>query len=339
MLKFLSKIYGSVVESKNRNYDSGKKEIVKCNVPVISVGNLTTGGTGKTPFVIFLANMLIESGFRPVIIGRGYRKKRRGYILVSDGNYIVDDPDLAGDEMFLIAKKVKAPVVAHENKSEAAQIAEKHLSPDLIIIDDGFQHRNLHRDIDILLIDNNTVKEKELLPAGSLREPISSASRADLIVEIGIIENQIEFNYNKSEKQKIFRAEIIPEPLMNLNGSSLQNEINKDVITISGIANPQRFESSIKSEGFNIVKHIKFRDHKRYTQNDLKFIIQECDNTGINRIITTEKDAVKLNTYKSNFEKNHIDCYIYPIRIEIIEKKKIFRDYILSKIEENKGNE
>ena len=336
MLKLLSKIYGNVVDSKNRRYDNGSMEIVKCNVPVISVGNLTTGGTGKTPFVILLANFLIESGLRPVIIGKGYLKKRSGYVLVSDGNFVVKDTDLAGDEMFLIAMKVKAPVVAHENKSEAALIAEKHFSPDVIIIDDGFQHRRLHRDIDILLIDKKTLTEEYLLPSGRLREPLSSASRANIVIEIGKIEDDRELKSYLTNNQKVFTAEIAPESLIGLNGKIVDDEglknIKEKVIAVSGIANPERFENTLSSIGFNILKHIKFRDHKRYSQYIIEEILKVCKQSGINQIITTEKDYVKIQKYISIFEKNKIDCFILPIKIDIIENKSEFRDYLLSNI-------
>jgi len=341
MLQLLSKIYGTVVNAKNKKYDSDSAEIVRCNVPVISVGNLTTGGTGKTPFVIFLANLLIDAGIRPVIIGKGYRKKRSGYVLVSDGNYVVKDPDLAGDEMLLIAKKVKAPVVAHESKSEAALIAEKHFSPDVILIDDGFQHRKLHRDIDILLIDNKTLTEQNLLPAGRLREPLSSATRADVIIEIGKIPYDEILRKYLINNQKIFKSEIVPEALIGLNENTINDEeikiIKEKVIAVSGIANPERFEISLLFNDYKVVKHIKFRDHKRYFQYNIDAIIAECKKEGIDKIITTEKDSVKIRNFSSIFENNNVECFVFPVKIEIVEKQDEFRDYIVSKIEGFKG--
>ncbi len=337
MLRLLSKIYGSVVNAKNKRYDNGKAEIVKCNVPVISVGNLTTGGTGKTPYVIYLANLLIESGIRPVIIGKGYRKKRSGYVLVSDGSFVVNDPDLSGDEMLLIAKKVKAPVVAHESKSEAALIAEKHFSPDVILIDDGFQHRKLHRDIDILLIDSASLSNQNLLPAGRLREPLSSVSRANIIIETGKIGDDKELRNYLTNNQKVFKAEIIPDSLIGLNGKIIDDEeiikIKDKVLAVSGIAKPERFENTLTSNGFNVVKHIKYRDHKRYSQYIIEEITAECKKIGVNQIIATEKDFVKIRMYSSIFEKNNIECYVFPIKIEIVDGQNEFRDYILSKIE------
>ncbi|TAL68020.1 MAG: tetraacyldisaccharide 4'-kinase [Bacteroidetes bacterium] len=343
MLQLLSKIYGSIVNARNKKFDEHTSEIVKCNVPVISVGNLTTGGTGKTPFVIFLANMLLESGIRPVIIGRGYKKKRKGYVLVSDGKYVIDNPDLAGDEMFLIAKKVNAPVVAHESKSEAAQIAERHISPDVILIDDGFQHRRLLRDIDILLINNKTLTEQNLLPAGHLREPLSSASRADVIIEIGTIDDDTELRIYLQGKPKIFKANIVSDNIKNLNGVKVNNDnidkIKQNSIAVSGIANPERFLQSLTNDGFEIIKHITFRDHKRYSQPDIDLILTECKKVNINNIIVTEKDAVKLTKFKSIFENNNVGCYIYPIEIEITENFNEFRNYIKSKIQELRKHE
>ncbi|OGU18262.1 MAG: tetraacyldisaccharide 4'-kinase [Ignavibacteria bacterium GWB2_35_12] len=341
MLQLLSKIYGSVVNAKNKSYDNGKAEIVKCSVPVISVGNLTTGGTGKTPFVIFLAIHLLESGIRPVIIGKGYRKKRSGYVLVSDGSFVVNDPDLAGDEMLLIAKKVKVPVVAHESKSDAALIAEKHFSPDLIIIDDGFQHRRLYRDIDILLIDSDTLTNQNLLPAGRLREPLSAASRADVIVEIGEIAQDEIIKKYLINNQKIFKAVITPETLIGSDGKTIDDDeikkIKKKVIAVSGIANPERFDNTLLLNGYNVLKHIKFRDHKRYTQFDIDAIIKVCKKEGTDKIITTEKDYVKIQKFISIFEKNNIECCVFPIKIELKENQDEFKDDILSKIEGFKG--
>ncbi|MDQ1266970.1 MAG: tetraacyldisaccharide 4-kinase, partial [Bacteroidota bacterium] len=181
MLSALSKIYGAAVVWNNKRFDSGSIIPVKCKAPVISIGNISAGGSGKTPFTIMLTKEIIRMGYRPAIVGKGYKRKSRGLKIVSDGIEIFTNPVEAGDEMFMLAERLRVPVIVHDTKAEAALVADNRFKPDVIIIDDGFQHRGLYRDLDIVLLDAASLERPYLLPKGRLREPLSSLNRADII--------------------------------------------------------------------------------------------------------------------------------------------------------------
>lgn len=327
MKDFLSRLYGKIVESRNRAFDRGRVDVISTGIPVISIGNISAGGTGKTPFSIMLAKKIIELGYMPCIIGRGYKRKRSSLNIISDGKDIIAGIDDAGDEMFMIAKKLPVAVVVDESKSKAAKIAEKKLDIDCIIVDDGFQHRKLERDVDIVLLDDETIKKPFLLPKGRLREPLNSLNRADVIafgenINSNIIE---EYAQNKIWIKTRTEASTVFEIFSGdiLKGEALMRKMEK-CLAVSGLANPSRFYDSLESAGWNIIDHVTFADHHNYSKRDIEIIVKICKDKNINCIITTEKDAVKLVGFKDFFEKEHIDCYVFSIEMIIMENEKDF---------------
>lgn len=327
MKDLLSSIYGKIVKSRNRAFDDGKVEIVRTNTPVISIGNISAGGTGKTPFSIMLAKKIIDLGYKPCIIGRGYKRKNKSLNVISDGKYILAGIDAAGDEMYMIAKKLPVPVVVDESKSKAAKIAEKELEIDSIIVDDGFQHRKLSRDVDIVLLDDETLKEPFLLPKGRLREPLASLKRADVIAFTEDVDNDVIEKYarNKIWIKTQIEAGSVFELFSGdiLKGEPLIRKMDK-CIAVSGLANPKRFDDTLKRAGWNAADHITFADHHHYSMPDLEKISAVCRKKGIKNLITTEKDAVKLTGFREYFEKEDIDCYVFSIEMIIIENEKDF---------------
>ncbi|WP_456384715.1 tetraacyldisaccharide 4'-kinase [Persephonella sp.] len=296
MLYFISKLYGLGAYLRRKLYDTGIKKQKKLNIPVISVGNLSAGGTGKTPFTIFLAKKLQEKGYRVCVLSRGYRRKSRGTLLVGDGKNILCSWEEAGDEPFLIASE-GIPVVVSESRYEGGIRAIESIKPDIFILDDGFQHFQLYRDVNILLIDATKPFWKDsLLPAGLLREPPEFYRYADLFVV-----NR--FSRLSQEEQKEFLSKIqsYKKPFF-ITEESIQGLTDResvyplDILTgkntgvFSGLGNNTQFfqfvENLGKKYGFDVAKKVSFPDHFDYRE----FRLPE----GPLYWITTEKDLIKI---------------------------------------------
>jgi tetraacyldisaccharide 4'-kinase len=319
-----------IIDARNRRFDNYNDSIYHASKPVISIGNLTFGGSGKTPMAITIANEIIGMGFTPCIIGRGYKRLRDDSNIVSDGSIIADDWKSAGDEMFLIANKIKAPVIVHNKKFLAAKLAEDTKS-NCIIVDDGFQHRQLHRDIDILIIDKNTIDKPWLPPKGKLREPIYSAERADFILSHEGLDMSAILPYCSKSKFVNYKTVILePESKNNMDIN-----FNKPLIAVSGIANPERFRIALLSKGLDIAKHIVFRDHYAYKLRDVENIIRTSQQLSIKQIITTEKDEVKLNEFLPLFNQAGINLLTLPISIELTHNSELLMSSIKNLIVKN----
>ncbi len=313
----LDKLFAYFVEKRNAKFDKQKINIVKCKIPVISVGNLSVGGTGKTPFVIHICKELLARGKKPAVIGRGYKRKSKGLTIVSNGEKILTSAAEAGDEMLLIAQKLKIPVIAHSKKYIAALEAEKMFDIDYIVIDDGFQHRFLHRNCDIVLIDKNTLEKPFLLPKGRLRESFSALKRADIIyLTKGAKREALEkvLPQNIKPNLKIFESTFVqaePYNLYNIN-TKLNNT---KIIAVAGIAKPNSFFEMLKNHNYQITKAIAFSDHHNYKIKDIKNIINNAKQKKITDIAITEKDAVKFSEFKELFIRNNIEIYVFPIKV------------------------
>lgn len=325
MLGILSKIYGSVVKLRNKKFDD-TKNIYKSSVPVFSVGNISAGGTGKTPFVEMLARLILKFGHKPAIVGLGYKRKSKGEIIVCDGKKVLSEASEAGDEMLLLAAKLRIPVIAHDDKTEGVKSAEKNFDIDSIIIDDGFQHRKLHRDLDIVLIDKDTLNDTALLPKGRLREPLSAASRADVICFMDRAEANEELNNAIGDNQLIITAggkSLRPVDLFShrrLHGKLL-HEIKDGIISVSGIAKPERFEKMLKNHNYNIIENHRFPDHHNYSKSDIEKIIQKADGKRKTYVATTEKDATKLRQFRDLFFEKKVYVCVYPFSIKVFQNR------------------
>jgi len=251
----------------------------KLDVPVIVVGNLTVGGTGKTPLVIELANLLKKQGYKPAVISRGYGGKARTWPqqVRWDG-----DPTMVGDEAILIARRTRCPMAVGPDRVASARALLKYTDCNVIISDDGLQHYALGRDIEIAVIDGiRRYGNKHCLPAGPLREPIKRLDNVNFIISNGIAAPE-EFAM-AYEAENLRRAD---DPAVTLELSSLQNQT---VHAIAGIGNPQRFFDQLKSSGIDIIEHA-FPDHYPFKKTDLDF-------GEIQPIVITEKDAVKCQRF------------------------------------------
>jgi len=340
MLPVASKIYGLDVSARNAYYDKYGSPI-KLDYPVISVGNLSVGGTGKTPFVQMLTKYFQSKFLSPIIIGRGYKKQKKGIVEVSDGNRLLSNAEEGGDEMILLAHNLKIPVIAGEKKWETALFACKKYHPDLVIIDDAFQHRKLHRDIDIVIIDKETLEKPNLLPSGRLREPIKSLKRADIVVLAGTTNLDSGTKQHIRDDAVIIRVTTIEaNPYNYVSGHFYKYhelaEPLKGVVAFAGIAKPNRFFDMISYTGYEIMDRIEYTDHYNYTKDDVVKLIEIAKNNDVRFLATTEKDAVKFVKFKGMFVENKIELLVFPIILTIVEGQKEFFIY-LNKFMKMKG--
>ena len=328
----LSLLYGGAVCLRNLLYDCGLFKTRKIECKVISIGNITVGGTGKTPMVIMLANLLKEHGYRPAVLSRGYGGKNRNSVnVVSDGRHIFMGHDEAGDEPVLIAGSVSdVPVITGPKRYLTGKYAVDHLEADILILDDAFQHRGLSRDIDVVLLnDKRPFGNGFLLPRGTLREPAKALNRADVIVLTGSDREVEEIAIDRGGLPvPVFKGYHRPKDLVKGNLYPLEYLKGKKVCAFAGIANPESFKRTIKSLGGEVVAFVGFPDHHRYTERDLKEIRSEFLNHSAEITITTEKDGIKL----TGFPDFLCDIYMLRIEMEIIDRDREFEDVILSKL-------
>ncbi len=338
MFSSLSWLYGRVADLRNTLYDKGVFEARDPGARTISIGNITAGGTGKTPLVGYVAEILAARGEKVCILTRGYgRTNPKDRVLVSDGNEILALADRAGDEPFELARKLigKAIVIADADRSAAAEWAKRKFQVTTFVLDDGFQHRKVKRDLDIVCIDaTDPFGGRQMLPAGRLREPIANLNRADVIVitrsevadNISDLKCEIS-NWNSAAPTFCSNNRIVAcielekfhdNAASNLIDVSLENGPTaikadlggKPVLGFSGIGNPDNFHETIRKNDINLVATESFADHHRYTQQNILDVEMVAQTTGAKALVTTAKDAVKLSNLK--FE---IPCFVVAIEI------------------------
>ncbi len=313
----LSIPYQIVIQTRNRLYDLNLSTIHDVGVPVISIGNLTVGGTGKTPFVIHLIERIKQLSVQPKsggkeiigkkklgVISRGYKGSAKGTTVVSDGRRMIFGPDIAGDEPVLIAESSPSTVVVSDkNRVRGAQVAIDEYQVKLILLDDAFQHRRIKRDLDIVLLDGkNPLGNRRLLPAGFLREPVSSLARADLIVlskAIGSDEELVERARRLEEliNKPVVVTRLVPTYWKRAGKAELLSAdqvADKKVTVFAGIANPGSFFDTVGDLGANIKKTLPLPDHCSYNKLYIDKISNWYVRTQSDWLVTTAKDAVKL---------------------------------------------
>jgi len=284
-------------------YDHGLLAVRRASVPVVSVGNLRVGATGKTPFVIWLVAQLRERGVSAVVVSRGYRRKcrRPATLAWADGAVVAPvgtaDPMLVvpgdarsalhavGDEALLVAARTGAPVLTFADRVTACQLAERAWKPDLILLDDGFQHRRIARDLDVVLLRGDEHRAKTL-PAGPLREPIAALARADVrIGPCGTGGLPCVRRHPLGLVRTVWQADL-DKPCRWLSG--------RKVVAVAGVGNPEAFVEMLERTGANVRATLRFRDHHSYDRSDWERIRARA--RGCEAVVTTEKDLVKLAT-------------------------------------------
>ncbi|MBN2089746.1 tetraacyldisaccharide 4'-kinase, partial [candidate division KSB1 bacterium] len=301
----LSLLYRFIIFLRNKFYDWQLFKSCQVNCPVLCVGNISVGGTGKTPVVEFLAHTLRQTyKQRVAIVSRGYKRLTNGTVIVTNGQDKPIDVKLAGDEPFLLANHLQdIPIIVDQDRVRGAQFAIDQFQPDYILLDDGFQHRRLARDIDIIVVNALTgFGNKQLLPAGPLRESIKSLKRAHYIwinrIDLTEEVKSLKFNEIQHYKLPIIKADYVPDMLINLKTrqpAALQIIGGKRILAFAGIAFPERFYSTVSQLKPGFLEVRSFRDHHAYSEMDMHSIQEESQLIQADLILTTEKDAVKLN--------------------------------------------
>ncbi len=333
MLSLLGYIYGKVAEFRNALYDKGVFEVFDLGVRVISVGNLTAGGTGKTPLVAYIAGILADRGETVCILTRGYgRKNAKTRVVVTDGKRILTDAEHAGDEPFELAKKLlgKAIIITDADRVSAGEWAKRKFGVTTFILDDGFQHRRVMRDLDIVCIDaTDPFGGGKMLPAGRLRESKSGLERADVVMitranidsGIAVLRSVIE---DINPDAPIFSSETAIRSVVELNNlhgapKRSQRQIKEQkVFAFCGIGNPEIFFKQLWQDGFDAAGTKAFRDHYNYSQKDILEIESLARGASADILLTTAKDAVKMQQLEFR-----IPCYVVEIEM-VIDKPDDF---------------
>jgi len=308
----LSALYGAVVAGRNALYEHGVLRSRRLQGSVISVGNVSTGGSGKTPFVILLGELLKARGIKFDVLSRGYGRRTRGVLLVDPGGL----PRDFGDEPLLIARKLQAPVIVGEDRYEAGRFAEERFGPQMHLVDDGFQHRGLARDFDIVLVTPEDARDR-LLPAGRLREPLQSLQRADAVV---LASGASAEAFPLTEKM-VWRVR---------RGIATQNVPARPVV-FCGIARPQNFLLQLRAAGIDPVAEAFFRDHHAYTEKDVRDLLELRRRSEAGGFVTTEKDAVNLGGYLEALAP----LAVVPVKMELSDAANAV-DTMLRVIEERR---
>jgi len=291
-----SQLYGAAVGARNRLYDRGTLRSHILRGPVISIGNLSVGGAGKTPFVILLGELLKSRGVKFDVLSRGYGRRTRGVLLVDPGGASKQ----FGDEPLLIARRLEVPVVLGEDRYEAGKLAEAKFGPQLHLLDDGFQHRALARDFDIVLVTPDDARDR-LLPSGRLREPLSALFRADAIVLTGGAE-AASFPLDGKLIWRVRRG-IVP------------TNVSARPVAFCGIARPQNFMLQLRKAGIEPAAEAIYRDHHAYSEKDIRDLLALKANSAADGFITTEKDAINLGGYFSALEP----LTVVPVKMELLD--------------------
>lgn len=335
ILNIPTKIYHFIVYIRNLLYDKKILSTYKSKVPLISVGNLTFGGTGKTPLVACLSEFFQSQGKKVAIVSRGYKgsKSSKKVFIVSDGKgHIFGGPKECGDEPFLLASWLSdTPILISKKRISAVLHAQDQFSPDYIILDDGYQHRALSRDIDILLIDAmDPFGNYRLPPSGTLREPIQNLGRADVVMINRAEENDVFITLRRiirrhNKKTLIFQVGNRISELIRIGG---EEKLPPEQISgwncylFCAIGNPDAFSLNIEKLGAHILGHKYFRDHHPYTKDDLRKIENAARKAGAAILLTTQKDMVRIKEYQTMLS---LPLYYAKLELVLYQEREFFQ--------------
>ena len=336
-LRILSILYGGTIALRNRLYDRGLIRQAKLPCPVVSVGNLTVGGTGKTPTVIFLANLLKERGYRPAVLSRGYGGNAKASVnIVSDGNRIILGWRDAGDEPILIAGAAPGvPVLTGGRRFLTGRAAIERFGANVLILDDAFQHRSLFRNLDIVLVDAvRPFGNGFILPRGPLREMPEALRRAHLLIRTGA-EADPTVPLQGASGLPSFRGIHRPLGLVEAETGRvlpLAELKGRRVFAFAGIGRPEAFRKSLAGLGVEFASFRAFPDHHLYSRTDIDALRRLAGENSAGRIVTTEKDAVRLADHPDFLR----EVSLLRIGMEISPAEP-FAELIFSRLADEKG--
>lgn len=336
-LTLLAHLYGLGVRLRNRAY----RRLKGCSLPgfVVSIGNLTVGGTGKTPAACMLGQWAQGEGHRVAILSRGYGGKFKGKVLeVTDGSRVKTGPEEAGDEPYLMARKLQGiPVVISRKRYRAGMYAHKKFQSNFFILDDGFQHLSLKRDLDLVLLDaSSPFGNGSLLPSGPLREPISELRRADALIitrsgPSGAVDALMEDLKERFPDKPIFRSDHIPEKVVfpsrrKTYSSAFLNA--KRIIAFAGIARPEFFAETLAELGAELVLFKTYRDHHPYHPREIQDLMTEKRRCNADLVVTTEKDWVRME----GFTPKYPELAYLTVRFRVLDEAEGFFRYVKAKL-------
>ncbi len=329
LLSPLSHLYGAIAKRKR----SGASHKETCGLPVISVGNLTVGGSGKTPLVHYLARILQAQGRRPGVLLRGYKRHSNQTLVVTPETFEPGRVNEYGDEAALYVFRHGLPVGVAANRANAARMLTAQSDCDIVLLDDGFQHYQFHRDVDLVLLNgDNPFGNGLCLPFGPLREPAAAAAQADAIIVRGG-----DIDLPMVEAMPLFQGgfewlSITPYTEWRQRnfdtGAAVQSFGAKRAALLSGLGDPARFETQARNMGLEIEAHYAFSDHHWYSASEIKKIAAKQD-----VILTTEKDAARLLPLDSSM--NEIMAAIYVIQAEWrMKEDRKFHQWLFGRLED-----
>ena len=312
-MKPLAAVWHLGIRLRNSFFDRGWAPVERLRTPVISIGNLSVGGSGKTPFTILLGELLAKRGLRVAVLSRGYGRATKGVAVVEPNG----SPRDFGDEPLLIARKLRVPVVVCEERYKAGLLAEERFSPDVFVLDDGFQHRELARDFDICLVTPEDARD-QLIPAGRLREPPTSLRRADAVA---LVSGAAAESFPAAGKafwrvrRGIFPANVPSKP-----------------VVFCGIARPQNFFLQLRKAGIEAAAEAAFRDHYPYRDSDIDELLEIQRRAEADGFITTEKDGVNLGDRIGKLGR----VSVIPVKMTLEDAGPAI-DAMLATIEQRRG--
>jgi tetraacyldisaccharide 4'-kinase len=330
-------LYGAVARARLRLYRSGFLKSERVDVPVVSVGNLTTGGTGKTPLVEWTARALARDGVRACVLTRGYgRADESRRVVASDGARVLSEVAECGDEPRLLAEKLLgvAAVVCDRDRVAAARWARAELGAEVFVLDDGFQHLRLARDLDIVTLDATAPwGGGHMLPRGRLREPVSGLERANCVV-ITRAELAADLEGLRAEVARVSkgRAAVFTSRVRTLGLTRLSEkgeaeaDVNLESVRVGtvgafcAVGNPGAFFEHLRRDGFELCHVRAFQDHHVYTRADAESVTREASERGARALLTTAKDAVKLRGLDFT-----LPCYVVETGLEFDDEARLFK--------------
>lgn len=331
----LSPLYGLTMKIREKLYGGGVFRQYSLPVPIVSVGNLVLGGTGKTPTVRYLAEFLKAKGYNPAIISRGYGgTSGRKINVVSDTSQVLLSPQEAGDEPYMLARSLPGiPVLTGKRRIYPGTWAVEKFHSNILILDDGFQHLAVRRDIDLVLFDGSDLAgNSRIFPGGVLREPVSALNRCTAFLITGTTDK----NRKKAENfASLLKSRFGNKPVFfsSIGSYTLRNptigitSVSDEMVFLGfcGIANPARFEDSLKTLGIQMAGFIALPDHAKYSQEILDNICEKARHLGAKHLVTTEKDYVKLQTFDIS-----LPLHLLEIRAQ---EESAFDDFILKSLD------
>lgn len=334
-------VYWLIIRIRNWFFDIGVfRSIAIDGLRVVSVGNLTVGGQGKTPLVIFLTKLLSREGMKPGVLSRGYGRRSKGFVMVADTGGLKADVDTSGDEIYQTALECAAPAAVCEKRVYGARQLQKKSGIASLVLDDSFQHRWIHRDADLLIFSERFLHaphglRRLMLPTGDMREPLSSLRRADAVILNRKFSERREMpNAFKrlTVNKKVFTASYRIVGFIDVTTAvsyGIEDFYGQKSLLVCGTANTYSFVNALKQVNIDTANRLFFKDHIDYDQEIVQEIRKQFYATNAYSVITTEKDAVKLTKFSRELD----DIDIYYLKIELVfDQQEEFENFVLKKL-------